>query len=357
MDWADRDLVDTIRATALTVSKLLGVISSSSISMPYSSSKKLTSSNKPSESTTSGSRSGAVPTRSAGSPSHSKPETRNWPILSSIEAMPASSHDGYDVVYLCVLPLASLAAPPRWTDSVSAEELQRAAQFHAVEARLLYLASHAALRSMLARLLDVPPLSVRFVRRCAWCGDPGHGRPQLANPHPRRVEFSLSRTRELAIVAVSREPVGVDVERVEPAFRVGAMRPVLAQQELETARLGGGLGARQLFQWWTAKEAVGKARGSGLVGVSAVQLAVAPSGGWQPIIDGDRTWYAWPIDVGPGHAASLVTARAAPSIRGPHLGSQSDGLQSGAFSRCVGTQSTQAPMRRDPDTEPGPGRH
>src|SRR5207237_9401676 len=65
-----------------------------------------------------------------------------------------------------------------------------------------------------------------------------------------RMHFSISDSGDLALVAIARREVGVDLERVR-------RRPVAAR--------AAPLGTRAFFERWTRFEATGKALGTGLL--------------------------------------------------------------------------------------------
>src|SRR5215204_4262422 len=93
---------------------------------------------------------------------------------------------------------------------LSPDERRRAARFHRDEHRRRYVTAHGALRLILGAYLDAAPETLAFE-----LGE--HGKPSLREPldaEDARVEFNLSHSAELALVAVARDhPVGVDVER------------------------------------------------------------------------------------------------------------------------------------------------
>jgi 4'-phosphopantetheinyl transferase len=90
-----------------------------------------------------------------------------------------------------------------------------------------------ALRQVLAVYLRERPQRIRFER-----GE--HGKPRLADGGPR-LEFNLSHSAEVALVAVSGElEVGVDVERVRPK-RGNAFYRRWACHEAQVKCLGTGL--------------------------------------------------------------------------------------------------------------------
>jgi hypothetical protein len=132
--------------------------------------------------------------------------------------------------------------------------------------------SPAALRLVLAVYLGEEPERIRLER-----GE--HGKPRLAGDRAR-LEFNLSHSGELALVAVSGEhAVGVDVERVRP--KRGAA----------------------FYRRWARHEAEVKCRGIGLL---RARRAVA-----------DESVVTASIDLGPDYAAAVATrAGKLPPLRG-----------------------------------------
>jgi len=163
-----------------------------------------------------------------------------------------------------------------------------------------YVIAHAALRLILAHKLGIDASGIDF--RLGRFG----------KPYVPDVEFNLSHSGSLALVAVGNVPLGIDVECVRPidalqlaahyfsAFEVQILR------RLSSDRLLSGF-----FACWTRKEAFLKATGEGLsrplmqfdvsVGMDALLLGTRPDEGEA------RRWRLHSLDVGPGYAAALCT--------------------------------------------------
>ena len=147
-------------------------------------------------------------------------------------------------------------------ETLSEGERERAARFHFAADRDRFVASHAALRGILAPYLGAEPSSLVF-------GEGAQGKPLLDAPaHGRSLRFSLSHSGDLALVAVSlgRE-VGVDVEHVRPrADLADFVARYFSPREREVqARIPSDDRLRAFYEVWTLKEAYLKACGDGLL--------------------------------------------------------------------------------------------
>ncbi len=177
-----------------------------------------------------------------------------------------------------------------------------------------FIRSRGLLRAVLSRYADTAPSELTFSRRCLHCGDENHGRPFLVD---RELEFSLSRTDGMAVVAVADAPLGVDVEhgaRLRDPNSVARM--ALSPSELtrfdhcpEAGRVSLVLSA------WTRKEAYLKGVGVGLAtDPREVELGEPETEGWQPVRDRSSprrdAWWLRQLDPGPDFLAALaVSAR------------------------------------------------
>jgi 4'-phosphopantetheinyl transferase len=159
---------------------------------------------------------------------------------------------------------------------LSADERDRAARFKFSTDRQRYVVAHAALRSILARYLNVKAMALQF-------SSGPQGKPKLAPPlNGSKLEFNLAHSNEVALVAVAQEiEVGVDVEYVrqefpfvEIAHRFFSSREVAALGALPSQ-----FQRRAFYQCWTSKEAFLKAKGTGLSGkLDEVDIALTSEG-------------------------------------------------------------------------------
>lgn len=141
------------------------------------------------------------------------------------------------------------------------EERTRAEQFRNLVARRNYVIAHAALRRILGKQLEVEPREIQFTTGA-------QGKPALAGGAAGRLEFNLTHSGDLALVALSAQAtVGVDVERVRSmpdALRL-AERFFAAEETTQLKAVPEADRAATFLNLWTRKEALTKALGVGIV--------------------------------------------------------------------------------------------
>jgi 4'-phosphopantetheinyl transferase len=190
------------------------------------------------------------------------------------------------------------------------EQLQRRLR---VADQRLYLAAHAMLRAVLGHYLGMEPAAVAL-------GAGEHGKPYHDNEPV--VELSLTHSAGVAVVALAtRGPVGVDVES-----RIRRCQPQeIAERYFTPHESAAILGVpearrpRRFFLYWTMKEAVLKATGTGLTmplhSVSCTlagrrDWSVATAPGLGPL---DASWRVAALALGARHLVSVAAASARPA--------------------------------------------
>jgi len=147
----------------------------------------------------------------------------------------------------------------RFVESLSPEERDRAARFRKESDRRRYVATHGALRSLLAEYLDIDP-------RLLTLESAPNGKPALKQPR-RDIRFNISHSNDLALLAftIGRE-VGIDVEEIRPIpDRDAVARLFFSEGELRAlTSLEPAAQTEAFFLCWTRKEAYLKAKGLGL---------------------------------------------------------------------------------------------
>lgn len=172
-------------------------------------------------------------------------------------------------IHLWSIPLAS-PTPTSSLQILSCPERARAARLTG-SSRETFVASHAAARQIIAGYVGLPPGDVALI------ADYGQ-RPRLAD---HTMAISLAHTEGLALLALSHEEVGVDVERSSaiPADEVEDLAAfILSPPERDQMNaLTPASKPRALVEAWSRKEACLKLMG---LGVSQVLMAeITVSGG------------------------------------------------------------------------------
>jgi 4'-phosphopantetheinyl transferase len=180
-----------------------------------------------------------------------------------------------------------LLAPPASARDIPAGELdayerQRAGAYRRPDDRQLYVAAHVGLRRVLSVYTGIAPQRLTIGRE--WCEECGerHGRPVLVDL-PGAPEFSLSHSHGLALVAVARTRVGVDVQALPSQQTVEACMPLLHPAERqEIARLPAEQRQVSFARLWSRKEAYLKGLGTGLARAADIDYLGEAAESWRP---------------------------------------------------------------------------
>jgi 4'-phosphopantetheinyl transferase len=191
-------------------------------------------------------------------------------------------------------------------------ERERAASFYFDRHRRLYLASHTALRLLIASYTGHPPESLPIILNAM-------GRPVLEGRELSRLRFSLSHSGDMAVVALAAdEAVGVDVEQVRdfPDLMEIAQCYFTLSEASAIRRLQPLQRPAAFAVTWTRKEAVVKALGLGLnMALDSFDTGPADAPACATT-DGVR-WVNWTLlDLlpGAGYVGAVATRRANASL-------------------------------------------
>lgn len=170
------------------------------------------------------------------------------------------------------LILADTAADAEWarTDlsTLTEQEKNYATEFEP-DAGAVWAAGRVILRHVLGAHLDQDPAGIEIRLDSA-------GKPRIAE-----CEFSVTRARRLVLVAVSEDPVGVDLEAV-PSHDVAAEAMALLhpKEQSDLAEVDDSRLAEDFVRVWARKEAFLKALSTGLArdpGMDYIGAAVSPA--------------------------------------------------------------------------------
>lgn len=157
---------------------------------------------------------------------------------------------------------------------LSPDERLKAARFRFEIDRHRFLQRRTALRSILARYLDVAPRDIAYALNA-------FGKPEIAQPAGARLAFNVSHSEGIALIAVAKATLlGVDIERLKPVAEAEsiAARFFAASEAAVLASLDVRDRAEGFLNAWTRKEAVVKALGGGLsIPLDGFEVSLAPA--------------------------------------------------------------------------------
>lgn len=199
----------------------------------------------------------------------------------------------------------------QWLSDHEQQQLAKFTQPSVVDA---YLAAHALKRGLLGQLLACPPQALQFESA-------QKGKPFIAAPNAGAAwHFNLSHTPTMVAVAVSREPIGIDVEDMSrrPPNMAVAKRYFAPREYARIAASPQGEQIKLFFQYWTLKEAFLKAEGWGLSQRLAacefdlsgdITLVVL-----DPIAQPTRAWRFWQQQLTDSHLVSVALVAGASTV-------------------------------------------
>jgi 4'-phosphopantetheinyl transferase len=188
------------------------------------------------------------------------------------------------------------AARDEFVEDLDPFERGRLAAYLRDEDKARFLLGVTITRRVLGARLSLLPARIGLDRTCSECGKP-HGKVRADG-----VELSVTHSGQLIGVAFSDQPVGLDVEKVDPGMDIdGVARIALSAAEArDLERYDGIARARAFTAYWTRKEAVLKATGEGLRGELG---APVPAG-----------IHVQELEVGADHRAALAVVSAEPPV-------------------------------------------
>jgi 4'-phosphopantetheinyl transferase len=186
-------------------------------------------------------------------------------------------------------------------EHLSAEERTRAGRFHFQKDRDRFVSRRGFRRVLLARYVGVEPEDLEFRSSVL-------GKPQLAPIHGS-LRFSASSSGDLILVGVTAErEIGVDIQQAQARlFSDGMIDRYHFPRAVGDLRLVGNRQMDEFFRHWALKEALAKAKGTGLALELDGALTGMPSALPEPNFSCKRSsWSAvhlWPKH---GYAAAIV---------------------------------------------------
>ncbi|WP_078578263.1 4'-phosphopantetheinyl transferase family protein [Salipaludibacillus agaradhaerens] len=151
---------------------------------------------------------------------------------------------------------------PDYEDMLTHEEVQRAKRYRQVIDRKRFVLGAVLTRFILGKELAINPLDITIIRTCPTCGKP-HGQPRLP---AENIYWSVSHSGEEVVVAFSRcLRVGIDIEKIQTDIENLPVSEILSHEELDHFNhIVPADKPNVFYTYWTRKEAVLKALGTGL---------------------------------------------------------------------------------------------
>jgi 4'-phosphopantetheinyl transferase len=195
---------------------------------------------------------------------------------------------------------------------LSSEERDRALRFKFAMDHDRFVVSHGILRQILSRYLQLTPRELDFTATA-------NGKPELApTSHVDTVQFNMSHSRDLGLFAVARgREIGIDVEYNQETFPFDevARRFFSAKENAALHSLPVHMRREAFFRCWTCKEALVKAKGTGL-GSPLDEISITQTGSnTLALTNADSTWSLTELNPSPGYFAALAVEGHEPEFR------------------------------------------
>jgi 4'-phosphopantetheinyl transferase len=208
---------------------------------------------------------------------------------------------------MCVAALEDVPLPFA-LGLLSAAERASAGRFKLVARFTEFVKTRALLRWVLGRCSGCDPRQFEI--------EDGGGAPRLTG-NTTGLHFNVSHSAGQAVVAVGRDPLGIDIECARDDIDVLSIAFACfhPQERAHVVRADGGARIETFFNIWTRKEAYLKGTGTGL---SAELTSFSTSAESGPVATGDTShgiWHVHALDAAPGYKAALATRHAHPRLR------------------------------------------
>jgi 4'-phosphopantetheinyl transferase len=200
-------------------------------------------------------------------------------------------------------------------DCLTPDERDRANRYRAGTVREQFVSGRGLLRRLLARYLGTEPhiVPITYVL---------NGKPVLAGAP---LHFNVSHTNGLALIALAKRRIGVDVERVRHVPDADGLvaRFFSAQEQIAYRRLPAEVRLRAFYRGWVCKEAVIKAAGATMQFLDAFDVELDPAA--EPCVREVRHpalaaegWSVVDWEPATGFAAAIAVEDAGPLGIEPH---------------------------------------
>lgn len=150
---------------------------------------------------------------------------------------------------------ANLSIIPRFVPILEPNEIERASRYYQEKDRNRFAISRAVLRVILGQYIHESARDIRF-------GIGSNKKPFLAN-FDGQISYNISHSDKWALIAVSKNAIGVDTEKIDPVFAYADILTDHFSKE-EIAYIEQRQSHRRFSLLWTRKEATTKLTSQGL---------------------------------------------------------------------------------------------
>ncbi len=188
---------------------------------------------------------------------------------------------------------------------LNADELERAGRYLHERNKHRFTLSRAMLRCLLAKYTSTRPMAIQF-------STTGNKKPCIAGSD---LQFNVSHSGDVVLIAIANEPVGIDVELVDDGFDFSDVLPISFSRD--EAALVDQFGRESFYRYWTRKESLAKASGNGLD--SNMQSLPAIDGTQHlnaGIIESTGSWVVNSFDAAVGYMSSLAYEASEKNVHG-----------------------------------------
>jgi 4'-phosphopantetheinyl transferase len=186
-------------------------------------------------------------------------------------------------------------------DCLSVDERDTVERFHSSEDKTKFIKRRSFYRHILGYYCDIPPANIEFIRN-------KFGKPTLSTEqNAAGISFSCSSSKDVAVIALMNGgEIGVDIEKLIDNFSISKVSPQLFTEN-EISKIRESENGRQLFfELWTKKEALAKARGTGIAYGNLNQFDVTASPSILTENNSCRQVYIDTLSIEAGYAGAIA---------------------------------------------------
>jgi 4'-phosphopantetheinyl transferase len=204
---------------------------------------------------------------------------------------------GADEIHIHIISL--IEEHPEYIHFLDEVEMERARRFHSEIDTRRFIASHGALRRILAAYLGTDPNRIRYKQGI-------HGKPMLDDGiFNSSLRFNISHSGDLGVIVVANGiEVGIDIEQICEEFPIGEIANRFFSSEEQQYLRNSHNPLKSFFMLWTRKEAYIKGTGEGLnVRLDGIDVTSNES---HRLVSSSSAWSIVDITLPDGYAGALA---------------------------------------------------